>query len=163
MKTTLLRRALVGFVAVLAMTFGAVMSSSPAQAAWGTQFPVTIQVTGAGQQLGYATGWVQFDTGGTTFQYSVTVCRQSSYTTPTLTVAVNSTGSNPNGTVVATHNSSAWSPPGTAPCYGSSWTFTGVQAYSPLSNVYFKLAGNTFVNGNNFTVFTQDRLVYKQY
>jgi hypothetical protein len=38
-----------------------------------------------------------------------------------------------------------------------------VHSYSPLSNAYFLLSGNTFVNGNNFTVFTQDRLVYKQY
>lgn len=42
-------------------------------------------------------------------------------------------------------------------------TFTGVQSYSPLSNTYFLLAGNTFVNGSTFKVFTQDRLVYRSY
>jgi hypothetical protein len=163
MRTNFLRRVLVAFAAVLAMTAAAVMTSSPAQAAWGSQIPVTIQVTGNGQSLGYASGWVQFDTGGTTFQYSITVCRQSSYTTPTLTVAVNNQSNNQVGTVVATHYMSSWTPGGTAPCYGGSQTFTGVHSYSPLSNTYFLLAGNTFVNGSNFTVFTQDRLVYKQY
>ncbi len=34
---------------------------------------------------------------------------------------------------------------------------------SPLLNGSFPLAGNVFVNGNNFTVFTRDRLVCKQY
>ncbi|GAA2319341.1 hypothetical protein GCM10009853_091800 [Glycomyces scopariae] len=163
MRTNLFRRALVAFIAALALSFGSVMAASPAQAAWGSQIPVSIMVTGNGQQLGYATGWVQFDTGGTTFQYSITVCRQSSYTLPTLTVAVNSTGSNPNGTVVATHYMSSPGPNIAAPCYQGSQNFTGTQAYSGLSNVYFKVAGNTFVNGNNFTVFTQDRLVSKQY
>ncbi|GAB3649576.1 hypothetical protein [Glycomyces tarimensis] len=163
MRKNFLRRAIVALAAILAMTAAAVMAPSPAQAAWGSQIPVTIQVTGNGHQLGYASGWVQYDTGGTTFRYSITVCRQSSYTPPRLTVAVNSSSWNPDGTTVATHYMQSSGGSGSAPCYGGSQHFTGQHTHSGLNNTYFVLTGNTFVNGNNFTEFDQDRLVYKAY
>lgn len=164
MRTNLLRRLLLALAAVAALTAPAVLAGSPAHAAWGAQYPVAIQVTGNGQQLGYATGWVQFDTGGDTFQYSITVCRQSSYTPPNLRVAVNAqTPGNPSGTTVATHYTSPSGPWGTAPCYGMSQTVTGQHTFAGHRNVYFVLSGNTFVNGNNFTVYTQDRLAYNPY
>ncbi|WP_030155342.1 hypothetical protein [Glycomyces sp. NRRL B-16210] len=163
MRTNLLRRATMVLAAAFAMALAVLMAPAPAHAAWGSQIPVTIQVTGNGHQLGYATGWVQFDTGGTTFRYEITVCRQSSYTPPNLAVSVNPTVANPDGTLLTTHFMFSWTPGGTAPCYGGSEVFTGQHDYSPLNSAYFVLSGNTFVNGNNFTVFTQDRFVSKSY
>lgn len=162
MRTNLLRRATVALAAAFAVALSVLLAPAPAHAAWASQIPITIQVTGNGHQLGYAEGWVQYETNGTTFRYSITVCRQSSYTPPNLSVAVNTTNANPLGTVVTTHYMHSWTPGGTAPCYGGFETFTGQHDNSPLTNTYFLLSGNTFVNGNNFTVFTQDRLVFKQ-
>ncbi|MCD0444606.1 hypothetical protein LO763_13340 [Glycomyces sp. A-F 0318] len=160
----LLRRLLLALAAMAALTAPAVFAGAPAHAAWGAQYPVTIQVTGNGHQLGYATGWVQFDTGGDTFQYSITVCRQSSYTPPSLRVAVNAyTPGNLYGTTVTTHYTDPTGPSGTAPCYGRSQTVTGQHTFTGHQNVYFVLSGNTFVNGNNFTVYTQDRYVSNPY
>lgn len=160
MRTTLLRRATVALATVLTMAAMAILAPSPAQAAWGSQHPVTIQVTGNGHDLGYAEGWAQFSTDGDTVRYSIKVCRQSSYTLPHLTVAADSYWWNDGGTHLTTHYMSYSSPSGSAPCYGGSQTFTDTHTYSGLDNVYFVLSGNTFVNGNNFTVYTQDRLVW---
>lgn len=164
MRTNLIRRTTTALAAAFAMALAILLAPAPAHAAWGSQIPVSIQVvSNYGYQLGYASGWVQFDTGGTTFRYEITVCRQSSYTPPNLAVSVNTTNQNPTGTNVTTHYMNYVVPGGTAPCYGGSETFTGQHDRSPLSNVYFLLSGNTFVDGNNFTIFTQDRLVFKSY
>ncbi|WP_156925972.1 hypothetical protein [Glycomyces arizonensis] len=160
MRTNLLRRALVALAAVLAMSGVAVMAPSAAQAAWDGQHSVTIQVTGAGQNLGYADGWIQFNGDGETFRYSVTVCRQSSYTPPHLTVSYNTSSWDLDGTPVTTHYMSGSQTSDDGPCYGLTTTFTGQYSRQGLNNVYFVLSGNTFVNGNNFTVFTQDRLTW---
>lgn len=150
MRTNLFRRTLAVFAAVVAMAATMVMGASPAQAAWGTQYNVAIQVTGASQNLGSANGWVQFDTNGTTFRYSITICRQSSYTPPNLTVATNRTNYNYSGNYVTTHYG------------GSSCTTVTGQHNGATLNALFVLTGNTFV-GSTFTTFDQDRQVSNPY
>lgn len=159
------RRAAIAIAAIAATATPAVLAATPAYAAWGVQYSVTIQVNGAGQTLGYASGWVQFDTGGSTTRYEFTVCRQSSYTPPDLEVAVNThvvAGQYVN-TRVAYHHGSYGGVSAPAPCYSGAWNVSGQFTYANHYNVEFTLFGDTFTNGNNYTVFDQDRTINNPY
>lgn len=166
MRLTAWRRVAIGIAAIAAMAAPAVLAASPAHAAWGTQYSVSLQVNGAGQTLGYASGWVQFDTGGNTTRYEFTVCRQSSYTPPDLEVAVNSRWSYPDGDYVnipvAYHHGQYSGGTAPAPCYGTAWTVSGQFTYNNHYNVEFTLFGDTFV-GSTYTVFDQDRTISNPY
>ncbi|WP_100449164.1 hypothetical protein [Glycomyces xiaoerkulensis] len=162
MLSTLLRRTAVVFAAMLLAAGSAVMTAAPAQAAWGNQYNVELQVDGPyNQDLGYAEGWVQFDTDGDTFRYSIEVCRQSSYTPPTLSVGKNASysGGSWSQTVLDTHKP-GYQPPGNL-CSGGSETFSG-QFTTSNYNVLFVLEGNTFV-GRDFVEYDDYRQVYNPY
>ncbi|SFC21952.1 hypothetical protein [Streptomyces aidingensis] len=80
-------------VAALAVLAAGLLHAAPAQAAYGAQLPVTVQVVDGdwhyNQNLGKASGWVQFDSGKKKFRYSLTVDRQSSYTPPDVLIYAN--------------------------------------------------------------------------
>ena len=65
----------------------------PAYAAWGVTDTISLQAYGTSgygvvTDVGSVTGWVQFDSGGNTIQYSLTICRQSGYVWPHLNIGV---------------------------------------------------------------------------
>jgi len=158
MKTPIRRRA-AGALASAALAAGGVLvAPAAAHAAWGTTYALSIQVTyynqvGGSLQLGRADGWVQFDDGGSTFRYSLTICRQSSYSSPSLQVAVNAgyVGSTWQQTTLeyVTPTGSTVTP--TAPCYGDTNTVTGQDTYTHFSNVEFVLYGSTFGSNGAYT------------
>src|SRR5690242_14833455 len=79
-------RALVLTLALLGILTGL---QAPAHATYGGQIPVSVTVSDRiGNTLAFATGWVQFDDGLNKTQYSVALCRHSSYTSPFLGVTV---------------------------------------------------------------------------
>lgn len=153
---TPIRRRIAGLLATgAAVLGGALVAPTQAHAAWGTTYNVSIQTTyqyptGATVQLGRADGWVQFDDGGDSFRYSLTVCRQSGYTPPDLQVAVNagwvgSTWQQTGLEYVSLPYTSTVTP--TAPCYGDTNTVTGQHTYANFWNVEFVLSGDTFTPG----------------
>ena len=152
MKTPIRRRA-AGALAAVTMAGATLVSAAPAHAAWGTTYNLSIQVTYNGLDLGRADGWVQFDDGGSAFHYALTICRQSSYTYPSLQVAVNA------GYVGGTWQQTTleyFSPYGstvtpTPPCYGDATTVSGQDTYNHFSNVEFVLYGNTFASNGAYT------------
>jgi hypothetical protein len=80
-------------VAVTALSVS-MLAPVPAHATLGPPSTVNIQLTkpwpGGGTILvGRVTGTIQFDDGNTAFKLSVTVCRQSSYTSPNVRISVN--------------------------------------------------------------------------
>jgi hypothetical protein len=166
MRSNLLKRVLVAVMAIVAMTVPAVLTAAPAQAAWGEQIPVTLQINGNNQQLGYAGGWIQFDKAAGKFRYSITVCRQSSYTLPRLQVATNAElySWNWDGTHVTTHymGSGSGQGPAPAPCYQGNDTFTAEHQfvpetpYSDLRNVKLTITSGTFTSAG-FTEFSRGR------
>ncbi|MEE4540363.1 hypothetical protein V2S66_00080 [Streptomyces sp. V4-01] len=156
-----LRRRLTGTLAAAAAVLGGfLVAPTQAQAAWGATYNVSIQVTyhaptGSTTPLGRADGWVQLDDGGDSFRYSLTVCRQSGYTTPDLQVAVNagwvgSTWQQTNLEYITLPNTSTVTP--TAPCYGDTNTVTGQDTYANFSNVEFVLYGDTFTSSGYTTL-----------
>ncbi|WNI16021.1 hypothetical protein [Actinacidiphila sp. ITFR-21] len=147
-----IRRRITRLAATAAAVLGGVLvAPTPAHAAWGTTYDLSIQATyqfptGSTTQVGRADGWVQFDDGGDTFRYSLTVCRQSGYTTPELQVAVNAgwvgqTWEQTNLEYFTLPTGSTVTP--TAPCYGDTNTVTGQDTYTNFSNVEFVLFGDT--------------------
>lgn len=140
MKTPIRRRIAGALGTAAALAGGILVAPTPAHAAWGTTSTVSIQVTyqyptGTTVQLGHIDGWVQFDDGGNSFQYSLNVCQQSSYTTPKIQVAVNA------GWVGTTWEQTYLeyrTPPN-----GCS-TVTGQDTYTDFGNVEFVLYGDTF-------------------
>jgi hypothetical protein len=151
MRRTVRRRVARTLTTAAALSAAALVAPTQAHAAWGTTYNVSIQVsytypTGSTVQLGRADGWVQFDDGGNSFRYSLTVCRQSSYTTPKLQVAVNAgwvgnTWEQTQLEYITLPNGSTVTP--TAPCYGDTNTVTGQDTYANFSNVEFVLNGDT--------------------
>ena len=157
MKTPIRRRA-AGALAAVAMAGASLVAAAPAHAAWGTTYNLSIQVTYNGLDLGRADGWVQFDDGGSTFRYSLTICRQSGYTTPDLQVAVNagyvgSTWQQTTLQYITLPTGSTVTP--TAPCYGDTNTVTGQDSYTHFSNVEFVLYGDTFNSSGSYTTVSQ--------
>jgi hypothetical protein len=163
MKTPLRRRVTGTLAAGAAVLSGLLVAPTPAHAAWGTTYNLSIQVTyrspvGSTLQLGRADGWVQFDDGGDTFHYSLTVCRQSGYTTPDLQVAVNAgwagqTWQHTSLEYFSLPYTSTVTP--TAPCYGDTNTVTGQDTYANFSNVEFVLYGDTFTS-SGYTTLSQN-------
>ncbi|WP_329172583.1 hypothetical protein [Streptomyces sp. NBC_01477] len=160
MKTPI-RRRVAGLLATAAAVSGAALvAPTQAHAAWGTTYNLSIQVTyrsstGSTSQLGRADGWVQLDDGGNSFRYSLTVCRQSGYTTPDLQVAVNagwvgSTWQQTDLEYITLPGTSTVTP--TAPCYGDTNTVTGEDTYANFSNVEFVLYGDTYTSTGYTTV-----------
>jgi hypothetical protein len=170
MSTAISRRLARTVAVAAALSGGLLVMPTPAHAAWAAQYNISIQVTyqfpaGSTVQLGRADGWVQFDDGGNSFRYSLTVCRQSGYTTPDLRVSVNAgwvgpTWSQTNLEYITLPGTSTVTP--TAPCYGQTNTVTGEETYANFSNVHFELFGDTF-NGSAYTTASQDALIYNQY
>lgn len=130
-------------------------ATAPPPPGWGSRLDTSIQVTGGGQQLGRVQGWFQMHSDRRTFRYSFTFCRQSSYMLPYLEVSVNG-----QSTLITTIRPSYSGGPLAQPCYGSTETVSNEHSYPSIQNVYFKLYGSTFLNGNEHTIFTQDRTYY---
>jgi hypothetical protein len=85
-------------VALLAATFAALfvtsLAAAPAQATYGPPNPIDIQLRsqdsyGNVYLVGRVVGNLYFDDGSSAYHLSLTLCRQSSYTTPHLHVLVN--------------------------------------------------------------------------
>ncbi|NUR30161.1 MAG: hypothetical protein HOV83_30645 [Catenulispora sp.] len=151
--------------AVTAVAGTALASPAPAHAAWGTTSPVSIQVVGGSLDIGRADGWVQFDDGGNSFRYSLTICRQSSYDWPRLVIGVNAgyVGS----TWVDTYVDTVYLPSGTptaptAPCYGDTYTVTGTETASNPWNVEFVLWGGYYY-GSTYKAISRKALVSDPY
>jgi hypothetical protein len=83
--------------AVVALTLAAMcatlLAAAPAQATYGPGQPVDLQLhsssNGVQVLVGRVVGTVQFDDGNSQYWLSLTVCRQSSYTVPNVTIYVN--------------------------------------------------------------------------
>lgn len=154
----------------LAAMVALVAPAAPAQAAWGTQMPLTLQITyyppggGSARQIGYVNGTVQFDDAGSALQYSLTFCRQSSYMLPYMTMNVNSyyVGGNKYATHVATVYPSYSGSTTGSPCYSTTGTATGQFSYTNFWNVEFLVYGSTF-EGQNHVVKSQDRIYSNPY
>lgn len=89
-----LRRRLTAFLSLtLAALLVTSVAATPAQAAYGSPVPFTMQLTGQTYyqtvQVGRAVGTIRFDDGGSHYWLSLTLCRQSSYTSPNVEVHVN--------------------------------------------------------------------------
>ncbi|MBB5867845.1 hypothetical protein F4553_001224 [Allocatelliglobosispora scoriae] len=146
-----------------------VLPTAPAQAAWGTQLPLTLQIrhyysTGTSVQVGYVNGTVQFDDAGNTLQYSLTFCRQSSYILPYLTINVNSSwiGGRKYATFVTNLYPSYTGTSSGQPCYSSTGTIAGQFTYANFWNVEFIAYGSTF-DGPSHVIDSQDRIYTNPY
>lgn len=106
----------------------------------------------SGTSVGYASGWVQFETDGNTFRYEATVCRQSGYALPSLSLYRNAPtyGSSSHGTYIANITPSYGSSASGSPCYSSVGTSSGQYSYPSFDNVRFLLVGGTFDYMNGY-------------
>jgi hypothetical protein len=149
------KRRFAGALVTAAAVSGAVLVlPAPAHAAWGTTYTVSLQATGRNAygvvtNVGSANGWVQFDDGGNTFRYSLTICRQSGYVWPHLNIGVNA--SYWQGQWTDTHLDTIYMPTGTpvSTCYGGGDTVTGTETASQPWNVNFTLVGGYFDGSSN--------------
>lgn len=86
-------------LATAAAAIGAiVLPAVPAHATYGPQFGTVhwqLLDSSGNQRIGSIDGTVEFDDGNTTFRYSLTMCRQNSFTAPYAYVYVNGTYSFP--------------------------------------------------------------------
>lgn len=143
------KQRLAGALATAAAVSGTVLAApAPAHAAWGTTETLSMQATGtngfSSTDVGSANGWVQFDDGGTTFRYSLTICRQSGYVWPRLEIDVNAWENL--GTWYGTYLDSVSMPSGTpvSTCYGGGDTVTGTETTTHPWDVEFILSGGYF-------------------
>jgi hypothetical protein len=127
--------ALLASIALAALAIVAPAAQAHADSAVSVDLSVT-GGSGNSQSLGNVTGTITRT--GSTFDYSLTVCRQSSYTQP-------------RGSIGGTYfgNGPGW------PCASYTGSFT---QYS--SAVTVTLTGNTFYPGNTFTEYTKSRTYY---
>lgn len=123
---------------------------APPFAAWGDTDTISLQAYGTSANgvvtdVGSATGWVQFDTGGNTIQYSPTICRQSGYVWPHLNIGGDAYYS-PQGNVAETALATIDMPSGTpvSACYGGGDTITGTETTTQPFNFDFTLVGGYF-------------------
>jgi hypothetical protein len=163
--STAINRRLAGTVAAAAALCGAMLvTPTQAHAAWGTQVHFNMQATVSGGgntfQVGTVHGWVQFDSAGNDFRYSLDVCRQSAYVN-SVRVAVNAFHS-PQGVWTQTYVSSdplVWNKSPVSPCWNSEGIVSG-SVHSPnVSNVHFEFSGGTFVGGQTLVTDNDDTLV----
>ncbi|MGN9909252.1 hypothetical protein ACTMTJ_17045 [Phytohabitans sp. LJ34] len=168
MSSTKRRGLLRSLVTSLVLLAGVLAPVGPAQAAWGTTVPVTIQVVGYFNgytlNLGRAEGSVQFDDGGSAFRYSFTFCRQSSYQLPYMRISANVTysGGQRHATPLATVHASYTGSSTTQPCYSSVGTAAGESSYPNFYNLELQLFGSTFV-GQSHVEFMEDQTLYNPY
>lgn len=171
MKSFLRRSAARSLLVALA-TAGALVlpaAATPAHAAWGPAQPVTMQIrhyypTGGSVQIGWVEGTVQFDDGGSALYYNLTVCRQSSYMLPYLTINVNMyyAGGRKYSTFVTNVYPNYTGNATGQPCYSSTGTASGQFTSPNFSNVEFLVYGSTF-EGSSHVVKSQDRVLYNPY
>jgi hypothetical protein len=87
------RRLITLLVVTVAALAGTSVMATPAQAAWGPQQPLEIQLisnpNGSEYRVGKVTGSVRFDDGNSMYHLSIVICRQSSYTFPNVRVFAN--------------------------------------------------------------------------
>ncbi|WP_066374449.1 hypothetical protein [Herbidospora mongoliensis] len=133
---------------VLAVALLAVLVTpvAPAQAAYGSDLPVNIDVYGQGIKLSGAYGTIAFDDGNTKYRYSIAVCWQGSYSRPTLYASVNGAWRSPlpaGGTAVTIPQ-----------CTGQATLLSGeVTAGATINNVAIVVDGVKF-NPPNSTYHT---------
>lgn len=158
-------RRFAGALATAAAVSGTVLAlPAPAHAAWGITDTISLQAYGRSSSglvtdVGSASGWVQFDDGGNTFQYSLTICRQSGYVWPRLNIGVNA--SYWQGQWTDTHLDTVYMPSGTpaSSCYGGGDTITGTETASQPWNVNFTLIGGYFDGFSNTFSYVSDNTV----
>lgn len=149
------KRRLTSALATAAAVSGTVLAlPAPAHAAWGSTSTISLQAFGRNAygvvtDVGSANGWVQFDDGGNTFRYSLTICRQSGYVNPYLSIGVNA--SYHNGQWTDTHLDFVYAYSGTpvSTCYGGGDTVTGTETATKPWNVNFTLIGGYFDGSTN--------------
>lgn len=169
MRSVFRRGATKALLLSLAMLVTLIVPAAPAQAAWGTQLPLTLQVmhyypTGGSVQIGRVEGTVQFDTGGSALSYTLTFCRQSSYALPYMTINVNSywAGGHKYATYITTVYPDYSGYSSTPPCYSTTGTATGQFTYADFWNVEFIVYGSTF-EGQSYVEESQDRIYSNPY
>jgi len=164
------KRRFAGALATAAAVSGAVLAvPAPAHAAWGATSTISLQAVGTNAygvatNVGSATGWVQFDDGGNTFRYSLTICRQSGYVNPYLSIGVNA--SYWQGHWTDTHLDFVYMDSGTpASCsYGYGDTVTGTETAAKPWNVNFTLVGGYFDGSSNrFSNVTDNEVIADPY
>lgn len=130
------------FGALLAALLLAALPAAPAQAAPGPQQAFSLTVTSdRGTTLATASGWVAFDTGGTSAQFEVTACK---------------TGSAYGGAYLSVSGATTF-----YPNYGCQ-TYTGTAtAGGGLHSVTVSLTAGTFLAGSNqYQTWTRSRTLY---
>lgn len=84
-------------IGVLVAFFATTLASVPAQATLGSKLTIDMQLVGSWNgvivPVGRVKGTLQFDDGNSLYRLDVTVCRQSSFVVPTLSIDVNDDGS----------------------------------------------------------------------
>jgi hypothetical protein len=156
-----MRRRLKSFLLPFALIAATVLHATPARA---QQISLSLQVigytgSGAQQTLGRVDGVINY--GGSTVSYSLTFCRQSSYSYPYMTINVNSQWIG--GRKYATWITNVYPPYAgysqSQPCYGQVGMVNSGFSYTPMNNVEYIIYGSTFI-GSSFTTFSQDRIHY---
>ncbi|MBO3751881.1 hypothetical protein J5X84_37920 [Streptosporangiaceae bacterium NEAU-GS5] len=82
---------------VIAAVVAAVLPLAPAQATYGSDQPVSVNVIandGSGQELAALTGTLAFDDGNTKYRYNLQLCWKNAYPAPYFRIIVNGTAVN---------------------------------------------------------------------
>ncbi|WP_034263815.1 hypothetical protein [Actinospica robiniae] len=145
------RRRFAGALATAVAVSGTVLAlPAPAYAAWGVTDTISLQAYGTSgygvvTDVGSVSGWVQFDDGGNTIQYSLTICRQSGYVWPYLNIGADAIES-PQGQWTDTPLTTIDMPQGTpvSTCCGGGDTITGTATATNPWNFNFTLVGGYF-------------------
>jgi hypothetical protein len=131
---------------VAAMVGVTVLPAGPAHAAYGPQFGTVHWqlLNSAGNQLiGSIDGTLEFDDGNTKFRYSLTMCRQNSFTAPYANVFVN-------GTFSFSLNPAYTGMPGCGGATALGGVVTGeVETGSLVHNVTVQFNGSYYGSGPN--------------
>lgn len=154
-------RRLKAFLLPFALLAATVLYATPAKA---VEIPLSLQImgytsSGTPLTLGRVDGVINY--GGSAVSYSLTFCRQSSYSLPYMTINVNSQwiGGRKYATWITNVYPSwgAYSP--TQPCYGQVGTVNSGFSYAGYSNVEYIIYGSTF-HGRDYVTYFQDRIHY---
>jgi hypothetical protein len=144
-------------IGLLVTFFATTLASVPAQATLGSPLPIDMQLVGSWNgviiPIGRVYGTLQFDDGNSLYRLDVTVCRQSSYVVPTLSIDVNDDGSN--------DQRFSWGGPAPRPDVcptGFSW---GIEDGFPYAGVILKIRvriDGLFFDGQTATPKTKSTL-----
>jgi hypothetical protein len=158
MSMRAVKRRSASVLATAAAVSGAVLAAPvPAHAAWGATDTISLQAIGRNAygvvtDVGSANGTVQWDDGGNSFRYSLTICRQSGYVWPYLEIGVNAAYSG--GRWQSTHLDFVYAYTGTSvTCYGGGYLVTGTETASQPYNAEFTLYGG-YMDGSTSTFST---------